>query len=185
MPRLATCHLCRTLTRLPDPPASAPLVPARVAWMEDGREVEVTYRNDRGMPTMVHKWDPALEDWVARHAHDDIHIPDIEKWDLAYIDKLTWDATNIVKQIQTGLKDSHGVMYDERDQLKDDAMACFNEHHRPTDRCMDVFSESKVIGSHESQKGIKPNDRMFLCHLCPFVHGYVIPKVRHKKGYDR
>jgi len=152
--------------------------------MEDGHEREMTYRTDDG-PVMVAKWDPALEDWVTRHAHDDINLPDIQKWDLAYIDKLTWEATDVVKQIQTGLKDSHGLMYTERDQLKDDAMRCFGDHHRPKDSCPDVFSESRLIGNHESQQGMPPNQRMYLCHLCPFVHGYVIPKVRRAKGMDR
>jgi hypothetical protein len=134
--------------------------------MEDGREQEFTYRDEAGKPFMVPKYDPALEDWVDRHAHDDIHRPDAEKWDIAVVDNLTWQATDVVRHMKTSLEDSHGVMYSERDQLKDDAMKCFGEHHRPKDSCMDVFSESKLIGNHESQRHIPKSERMYLCHLC-------------------
>ena len=187
MPRLAACHICATLTRLPDPPASAPLVPARIAWMEDGREVEHVYRNPDGSPVLVAAYDPSLEDWITRHGHEDVNQPDHLKFDLWHVDQITWDAENIVRKTQNDLQEAHGRMYTERDELKDDAMACFNRHGRPKDSCTDVFSESKVIGGgHDSNKVsqfIAPNDRMFLCHLCPFVHGYVIPNVRARKGY--
>ena len=66
--------------------------------------------------------------------------------------------------------------------MKEDALACFNEHHRPTDSCIDVFSEKKLVGNLDSYKRMAPNDRMFLCHLCPYVHGYVVPKIRAQRG---
>ena len=40
---------------------------------------------------------------------------------------------------------------------------------------------AKVIGNHESNKYMKDNDKMYLCHLCPFVHGYVAPQARAVK----
>lgn len=184
MPRLTVCHVCHSLTRLPDPPAKAPLVPARVAWMEDGKEVEYTYRDEAGQPFMVAKYDPALEDWVARHSHDDIHVPDHQKWEIAVIDKLSWEGTQVIQQLGAQLSAANGVMYTERDQLKEDALKCYGDHHRPTDTCGDVFSDAKLVGSHESNSKVPKDDRMYLCHLCPFVHGVVIPQVRHAKGYD-
>jgi hypothetical protein len=153
--------------------------------MEDGQEQEYTYRDEAGQPFMVAKYDPALEDWVERHAHDDIHVPDAAKWEIAVIDSLAWQSTEVVKQLGAEMSQLNGVMYTERDQLKEDALKCYGEHHRPQDRCPDVFSDSKVIGNHESNRNIPKDDRMYLCHLCPFVHGYVIPTIRHKKGYDR
>jgi hypothetical protein len=151
--------------------------------MEDGHEQEYTYRDAAGNPFMVAKWDPALEDWVTRHSHDDIHVPDQNKWEIAVIDRLAWESTEAVKQLSTELSKLNGVMYAERDQLKDDALKCYGDHHRPTlGGCPDVFSDAKVIGSHESNLHMKPDDRMYLCHLCPYVHGYVIPEVRWRKG---
>lgn len=184
MPRLALCHCCRTLTRLPDPPAKAPLVPARIAWIEDGQEVEHIYRDDDGLPTMVAQYDPALEDWITRHSHDDIPLPDAEKFALWFTNQQTWNTADVIATVKKEMGDALGSMYIERDELKDDALYCFEKHNRPTTSCPDVFSEGKVIGSHESNKRIDPQQRMYLCHACPYVHGYVVPKARHAKGYD-
>jgi hypothetical protein len=186
MPRLAVCHVCHSLTRLPDAPASAPLVPARIAWTEDGQEREYTYRDEAGNPFMVAKWDPALEDWMERHSHSGRQdLTDLPKMEVATIDQLAWDSTEVIKQIGAEMSQLNGAMYTERDQLKDDALKCFGDHHRPKTGCIDVFSESKLIGSHESNRNIPKDQQMYLCHLCPFVHGYVIPQIRHKKGYDK
>ena len=182
MPRLVSCHVCRTLSSLPDPPAKAPLVPARIAWMEDGKEVEYIFRDESGQVSMVPLYDPALEDWMTRHEHAEVPEDKMRKHDIYWTDQESFNS-GIVMSLKKEMEDATGQMYTERDQVKEDAMACFNAHHRPTDGCMDVFSESKLLGGHESNKRIPVNDRMFLCHACPFVHGYVIPDVRHKKGY--
>lgn len=181
MPRLALCHMCNTITRLPDPPASAPLVPARIAWIEDGKEVEHIFRDEAGAPMMVAKYDPALEDWMTRHEHPD--VPErVHKHDLWRTDQATWNATDVVATVKKELKENQGRAYVERDELKDDAMRCFKDHGRPSETCSDVFSEAKTIGGHESNAHMAPNERMYLCHACPFVHGYVIPKTRDAQG---
>jgi hypothetical protein len=185
MPRLVICHVCHSLTRIPDPPSKAPLVPAHIAWMEDGKEQEYMFRDAGGQPFMVAQYDPALEDWVERHSHDDRHdLTDQQKWEIAVIDKLSWETTEVCKQIGAELSQLNGAMYTERDQLKEDALKCFGDHHRPKDTCPDVFSDSKLVGNHESNKNVPKDQRMYLCHLCPFVHGVVIPQVRHAKGFD-
>jgi hypothetical protein len=184
IPRLALCHVCHTLTRLPDPPAKAPLVQARIAWREGDREVEHVFRDDDGHAKMVAQYDPALEDWVTRHSHDNIPIPDTEKFGLWYTDQQTWNSADVVATLKKEYGDVMASMYKERDELKDDALECFEKHQRPTTSCPDVFTEAKVIGSHESNKHMPPDKRMYMCHACPYVHGYVVPKVRHEKGYD-
>jgi hypothetical protein len=181
MPRLALCHCCHTITRLPDPPKTAPLVPARWEWVdEDGKTQEHWFRDEAGQQVLVPKWDPSLEDWTARHEHLD--VPEtVKKHDLWSIDQLSWDATDVVMHLQQSMREATGNAYAERDELKDEAMKCFEAHHRPSDACPDVFSEAKQLGGHESNKHMPPNDRLYLCHLCPFVHGYVIPEVRRRK----
>ena len=176
------CHICSSITRLPDPPEGAPLVPARWEWRnERGESEEFTFRDDDGHAVMVAQYDPSLEDWTERHLHEE--IPEtVRKHDLWMVDQLTWQATDVMTTVKKELMGTTGRIYQERDELKADALACFEEHHRPKDSCPDVFSEPKVIGNHESNKRMKKNDRLFLCHLCPFVHGYVIPQVRKKKG---
>jgi hypothetical protein len=182
LPRLALCHLCHSLTRLPDPPKSAPLVPARWEWVdEDGKTKEYWFRDEGGQQMLVAQYDPALEDWVDRHGHQD--VPEsVHKHDLWAIDQLTWDTGRVMEMAKGSMKNATGEMYIERDELKDDAFNCFIQHHRPSTSCPDVFTEAKVIGNHESNRLMKdPNDKMYLCHLCPFVHGMVMPQARAVK----
>lgn len=184
MPRLVTCHVCHTISSIPDPPAKAPLVPARIAWIEDGREVEYIFRDETGQICMVAMYDPALEDWMTRHEHAEVPEDRMRKHDIYATDQQSFNA-GIVMSLKKEMEEAHQTAYTERDQVKEDALACFEKHNRPTDGCMDVFSEAKLLGGHESNKRMPMNDRMYLCHACPFVHGYVIPKVRSAKGYDR
>lgn len=181
MPRLALCHSCNTITRLPDPPASAPRVPARLEWINaaTGQHEEYTFRDDQGNAVMVAQYDPALEDWMERHDHP--HPEHIKIHDLWQTDQQTWQATDVVATVRKEISEQTGRSYVERDELKDAALECFEKHHRPTDSCIDVFSEDRLIGNHESNQHMAPNDRMYLCHLCPFVHGYVMPRIRADK----
>src|SRR5262252_214666 len=182
MPRLAICHVCRVLSALPDPPAKAPLVPARIAWIEDGREVEHIFRDDDGLPKMVAAYDPALEEWLTRHDHPEVSEGRMRKYDLYAADNEAF-AAGFSASLKKELEEATSSLYTERDQIKEDAIKCFNQHGRPTTGCVDVFSESKLLGGHESNRRMPMNERMYLCHACPFVHGYVIPDVRWKKGY--
>jgi len=184
MPRLASCHVCRVLSSLPDPPAKAPLVPARIAWIEDGREVEYIFKDAQGQVAMVAMYDPALEDWMGRHEHPEVPEDRMRKHDLYATDQASFNA-GFIASMKKEIEEAHQASYSERDQVKEDAMECFNRHHRPTTGCMDVFSEAKLLGGHESNKRMPVNDRMYLCHACPFVHGYVIPDVRARKGMYR
>lgn len=182
MPRLALCHCCHSLTKLPDPPKSAPLVPARWEWVDDdGKTQEYWFKDEGGQQMMVAQYDPALEDWVERHGHQEIPDELVHKHDLWSIDQLTWDTGKVMDMAKQSMMGATGEMYAERDELKADAFSCFEEHHRPKDSCPDVFSDSKVIGNHESNKRIPKDDKMYLCHLCPFVHGYVMPQARAVK----
>jgi hypothetical protein len=172
------------LSSLPDPPASAPLVPARIAWIEDGREVSYTYRDAGGQAVMVAKWDPALEDWMTRHDHPEVPEDRMRKYDLYATDQATFEA-GFKAKLKHEIEEATNTLYAERDQVKEDAIECFNRHGRPTDSCADVFSPAKLLGGHESNRHMPMSQRMYLCHACPYVHGYVIPQVRHKKGYYR
>lgn len=72
-------------------------------------------------------------------------------------------------------------MRDLRDELKVDALKCFNRHNRPTDGCLDYEDSSKTIGR---TIGV-PKDRwQYLCHYCP-AQAHVTEQLRIKKGmYD-
>jgi hypothetical protein len=181
MPRLALCHQCCTITRLPDPPASAPRIPARWEWTDSasGETQEYVFRNEDGSPVMVAQYDPALEDWYERHDHP--HPDHIKIHDLWETDQQTWSTADVVATVRKEISEQTGKAYMERDELRDAAVECFHRHGMPKDSCIDVFSEEKQIGNHESNKNMAPHDRMYLCHLCPFVHGYVMPRIRAEK----
>jgi hypothetical protein len=68
-----------------------------------------------------------------------------------------------------------------RDDLKVDALKCFNRHNRPANGCIDYEDASKAIGR---TIGVPKENRQYLCHYCP-AQEYVTHKNRIAKGmYD-
>lgn len=68
-------------------------------------------------------------------------------------------------------------MRDFRDELKVDALKCFNQHGRPK-LCPDYESESKTIGR---KVGVPKEYRQYLCTYCPAA-AEVIHIKRKQKG---
>ncbi len=88
-------------------------------------------------------------------------------------EKLWNDSTvrpRIVEQLSTGSKGLDEIdadYYATRDTYREDALACFNRHHRPKGAdCIDYVSADKRIGNPTSE-GWKTGPRVFLCHFCP------------------
>lgn len=70
---------------------------------------------------------------------------------------------------------------DFRDELKVDALKCFNRHNRPTQGCIDWCHESKTIGR---KIGVPPEKRQYLCMYCP-AGAFYAHKEREAMGmYD-
>jgi hypothetical protein len=68
----------------------------------------------------------------------------------------------------------------ERDQLKSDALACYNLHNRPVvgkPGCQDYRADHRVIGR---KTGIPRSQRSYLCDFCPY-QSYV----EHEKNKKR
>ena len=85
--------------------------------------------------------------------------------------------------------------YDVRNNLREDAMSCFNQHNRPKGFCIDWKDESKVVGNgildHEEQTLIireglrRVNRKVHLCDMCP-VASTVQTAKNYKRGlYDK
>lgn len=99
----------------------------------------------------------------------------------------------IIKQIREGLSDGMDELdpdyYAHRDQLRADAMACFNRHLRPKGQCPDYMSESKKIlpptKAERKDLGLaSPKESgvaIYECAACP-VHVYNITKTREQRG---
>jgi hypothetical protein len=67
-------------------------------------------------------------------------------------------------------------MYDAKDTYSEDALKCFNEHHRPDKSCRDFMSEAKRLGRPteigRTALADVPKKRAqepHLCHFCPFM----------------
>jgi hypothetical protein len=58
---------------------------------------------------------------------------------------------------------------DFRDELKVDALRCFNRHNRPNSGCIDWCTESKTVGR---KVGVPPEKRQYLCMYCPAAEYY-------------
>ena len=71
MPRLATCHMCHIIQRMPDVHPKTPLVPAMLEY-KDGQRIVMP--DEDGLPKMVPAFDPMLEEFVVKHEHD---LPDV------------------------------------------------------------------------------------------------------------
>lgn len=67
------------------------------------------------------------------------------------------------------MEDQDVYIRDFRDELKVDALRCFNRHNRPSDGCIDWCSEDKTIGR---KVGIPKEKRQYLCMYCPAAEHY-------------
>jgi len=124
------------------------------------------------------EYDMALIDIIDRHLQraDDprpeSHISLIFRTDEATASKL-----DVETALKKELADNDLFIKEFRDDLKDDAMACFNRHQRPSNGCPDYGDSSKVIGRTH---GVPPEKRQYLCMYCP-AQEYVTHKLRIAK----
>ena len=189
MPRLVTCHFCKTLTRMPDVHPKTPLIPAILEWTSGERYI---YRDDDGLPVMVPAFDPIMEDFVQKHQHgrDDQSVLEgmIQVFN---IDEKTWNSVDAVTQIKTELQKQNDAWYEEKDDYRDAALQCYNAHGNPDlqDGCPDYMDDSKRLGPatykvEDSKQVIEipPKFRQYLCYICPFQQTYIQVELRRKRG---
>jgi hypothetical protein len=145
--------------------------------------------------------DALLEDYIQRHMHglteethpgavhyvlDDSQIdPTVafhQGGTLSEADResLESKAFDIVRDHLT--KQGRHVAEDLRDEVKDDAMKCWERHGRveyPGKLCPDYRSASKVLGRRNMNK----EDRAYLCTFCPYQVGVEVEKRWRAGGY--
>lgn len=193
MPRLVTCHFCKTLTRMPDVHPKTPMVPAVLEWETGERYV---YREDDGNAVMVPAFDPVMEDFVMKHQHGRDDNAVLQGMIQVYnIDQKTWDSVDIVTQIKKELHDQNDAWYEEKDEYRDAALKCYNAHGNPDLQtgCIDYMDDSKRIGPRtykvEGERGRKveiPNRfRQYLCYVCPYQQTYIQTELRIRRGAYR
>jgi len=189
MPRLVSCQFCRILQRMPDVPPDTPLVPAVLEYTSGDRLV---LPDEDGHAKMVPAYDPVLEDFVGKHEHgmEDGATTHGGMIQVYSCDQRTWDAMDIVTTIKKQLQENTGHFYEERDEYREAATKCYNEHGNPdlTTGCRDYMDDSKRIGpaSYDDGEGHKitvpPKYRHYLCYLCPYQHAYIQVELRRRKG---
>ncbi len=154
MPRLVCCYDCEVMIPCPDVP--------------DGTPPE---------------HDGALNAIVDRHQHTDIPDSKIKGGKVFVCDVATWQKLGgpegALTHMKAELRKNQIEIAEFRDELGDDAMKCFNQHHRPQYGCSDYCSDEKTLGRKE---GVPPDKRQYLCFYCP-VQSFVTTQVRWKKGW--
>jgi hypothetical protein len=128
------------------------------------------------------EFDMALIELTKRHQHPEIPTQKVKGGQLFTVDQKTFDkyGNQAVIQIKEDLAKNQIWMNDFRDELKEDAMACFNKHGRPDMTCSDAFTKEKAIGR---TIGVPKEHLQYLCMYCPFGSGVVAVTLRQKKGY--
>jgi hypothetical protein len=103
--------------------------------------------------------------------------PDAHKSIILRCDQETWEKTKIKQE----LAKNEWEVRELKDDLKVEALKCFNRHNRPSGMCPDYENESKTIGR---KIGVPKENRQYLCHYCP-ASAFVTFKNRQAKGmYD-
>lgn len=108
-----------------------------------------------------------------------------------------WDRfkKDLIEQIRDrsgakGLAAADPEYYDTQNTFRDDAMKCFQQHHRPADGCSDYQSPSKRLLPNtkvdRKELGLPsplqaPGPKVFLCQFCP-VHSAVTTRKRALLG---
>jgi hypothetical protein len=189
MPRLATCHMCHIIERMPDVHPKTPLVPAILEY-KDGQRIVLP--DEDGLPKMVPAFDPMLEAFVVKHEHDlpDRAVTHGQQIEVMAVDQNTWETMDVVTKIKDELERNHGTAYTESDEYKQGALQCYNAHGNPdlATGCPDYMSDEKMIGQWNYDDGdghkitIPPQFRQYLCFMCPFQHAYVQVEIRRKRG---
>lgn len=156
---------------------------------------DFTYKDDDGLPVMVPRFDPMLEDFVERHEHnfqDGDHLREgiIE---VMQVDQKTWETMDVVKMVQGQIHKQTSQWYEDRDTYREGALECYNQHGNPdlSDGCPDYLDDSKLIGKAEYDDGdggtvtVPHKLRQYLCFQCPYQQTYIQTEIRRKKGLYR
>ena len=107
--------------------------------------------------------------------------PDAHKGLIFRCDEATWEKLGDETQVKNELMKNEWDVRELRQDLKVEALSCFNRHNRPSAGCIDYEDSSKTIGR---TIGVPKEHRQYLCHYCPAT-SYVVHQNRKAKGmYD-
>lgn len=123
------------------------------------------------------EYDQELIELCNRH-NAQVPDPDNCKALIFRTDQETASKLDVETALKNELKEHDVYIRDFRDDLKVEALKCFNRHDRPKGGCMDWCDESKTIGR---KIGVPPSKRQYLCMYCP-VGSWVAEQERAAMG---
>lgn len=123
------------------------------------------------------EYDQELREICDRH-NAQVPDPDNCKALIFRIDPETASKLDVETTLKKQLEDQDIFIRDFRDELKVDALKCFDRHNRPEGGCIDWCAEDKTIGR---KVGVPPEHRQYLCMYCP-VGSYVAHQERKALG---
>lgn len=104
--------------------------------------------------------------------------PEAHPSSLFRVDDADAEILDVESKLVEHMSKEQVFIKDTRDDLRTEALKCFNRHNRPQDGCIDWKDESKIVGR---KIGVPKQHRKYLCEFCP-VASYVMTEVRHKAG---
>ena len=127
------------------------------------------------------EYDQELREICDRH-NAIVPDPDNCKALIFRTDPETASKLDMETAIKNELKEQDVYIREVRDDLKVEALKCYNKHDRPEGGCIDWCDESKTIGR---KTGVPKEHRQYLCMYCP-VGSWVATQERLKMGmYDK
>lgn len=126
------------------------------------------------------EYDMELRELCERH-NAQVPDPDNCRALIFRTDSETAGKLDVETAVRKELAEQDVYIKDFRDELKSDALRCFNRHNRPSEGCIDWCNDDKTIGR---KVGVPKEKRQYLCMYCPAADHYV-HKARTLKGmYD-
>jgi hypothetical protein len=123
------------------------------------------------------EYDQELRELCDRH-NAQVPDPDNCRALIYRTDPETASKLDIETALKKELSDQDVFIKDFRDELKVDALKCYNRHNRPTGGCIDWCADDKTIGR---KTGVPKEHRQYLCMYCP-VGSYVAHEERKMLG---
>ena len=158
MARLLICNTCKTVDKLPDYAS------------ENDPEAKYDFSLRDAIDRHMNKFGGPVE----RHKANLFSISDDE---LALIDESQWEQAVHDNRLEEFLKS-------ERENLKEDALRCYQLHNRPTYGigygvgCPNYRQKDRAIGR---TAGLPPEQWNYVCDFCPY-HSYVEHARSKKRG---
>ncbi len=123
------------------------------------------------------EYDQELRELCERH-NGQVPDPDNCRAMIFRTDPETAKNLDLETALKGKLKEHDIVIKEMRDDLKVEALKCYNRHNRPQGGCSDWCDESKTIGR---KTGVPPAHRQYLCMYCP-VGSWVAEQERIQMG---